>query len=343
MLVRTIIKILFPILLSGIAIMSFMACKQEADSSNKTEVDTRTVPELQALNEAVSARPDDPESYVLRAQYYYANAAYDLAEKDLLSALQFDSSRAEWLHLLADSYMDNFQSRKALLTMKKAAERNPERIPTLLKLSEFQLILKQYEDGLKTLDQIIRIDPQSAEAYFMTGAILRETGDRNRAINAFQRSTELDPDNMDAWIALGNLFDELKNPIALKYFDNALKVAPENPFAIHAKAYYLQNHGQPMEAIEMYKDINRRHPGYVDAYLNTGVLYLTMDSLEQAWQHFNIAVNNSPMDPRGYYFRGLVNEQKGDTEAAIKDYKQALAFDPNYLEAKEALEILGLQ
>lgn len=301
-----------------------------------------TAPELQALNDAIGQEAS-ADAYFQRAQYYYRENIFDLAEKDLLKALEYDSIRPEVLHLLADTYMDNFQSRKGLKTMEKVAAFHPERIPSLLKLSEFQLILKQYEDALKTIERIIQLDPESSEGFFMSGMVFRDMGDDDRAINAFQRATELDPDNVDAWIILGNLFDQKKNPIAGRYFDNAVRVAPDNPYALHAKAYYLQNHGDPQEAFRIYREINRKNPDYTDAYLNTGILYLTLDSMDKAWEHFNIAVNTSPTDPRGYYFRGLIYEQQGKYEDAIRDYEQALVFDPNYSEASEALSLLKAQ
>lgn len=332
----------FLFLLSGLTATGFLACKQEQAKTVTSPNTDQTVPELQALNQAVE-QGGGADAYFERAQYYYQQNVFDLAEQDLLRALSYDSTRPEILHLLADTYMDNFQSRKALKTMEKVATLHPERIPSLLKLSEFQLILKQYEDALKTIEKIIAIDPESSEGFFMSGMVFREMGDSDRAINAFQRSTELDPENVDAWIILGNLFDQKKNPIAARYFDNAVRVAPDNPYALHAKAYYLQNHGQPQEAIRMYKEINKNNPDYTDAYLNTGILYLTQDSLGKAWEHFNIAVNTSPTDPRGYYFRGLIYEQQAKYDDAIRDYEQALVFDPNYAEAKEALSLLQAQ
>ena len=320
-----------------------LSCKNERTVKVDQPTNSANVPELEALNNAVNENSNDPGAFLARAIYYYERSAFDLAEKDLLKALEFDSTRPEILHMLADTYMDNYQSRKGLKTMEKAAELHPERIPTLLKLSEYQLILKQYEGALVTVDKIMKIDPQSSEAFFMSGMIFRETGDINRAINSFQRSTELNPENMDAWIILGNLFEQMNNPIALQYFDNAIRVAPENPYAMHSKAFYLQNHGKTQEAIDLYKVINRNHPDYIDAYLNTGILYLTLDSLQLAREHFNIAVKTSPTDPRGYYFRGLISEQLGEYENAKNDYEQALVFDPEYIDAKEALELLGLQ
>jgi len=317
------------------------ACGSAGEESQTTaQANGKDKSELDILTQAIEQAEDKTQAYKARAMHYYQLQAYDLAANDLLKALESDSTNPELLHMLADSYMDNYQSRKALKTMEKAAELNPKRIPTLLKLSEYQLILKQHEDALRTIDKIMKIDPQSAEAFFMTGMVFRELRDTSRSINAFQRVTELDPGNVDAWIILGNLFDEMNNPIALQYFDNAVRVAPDNPNTLHSKAYYLQNNGKIKEAIAIYKELNSQFKNYVDGYLNTGILYITLDSLDRAMEHFNIAVSTSPTDPRTYYFRGLVHEMSEQMAEAKSDYEQALRLQPDYQEAKEALEML---
>ena len=87
--------------------------------------------------------------------------------------------------------------------MERAVALYPQRIATLLKLSEVQLILKQHNTALETIDRILRIDPQNPEAYFMFGMIFKEMGDTARAVNSFQEAVELDADLIDAWINLG--------------------------------------------------------------------------------------------------------------------------------------------
>ena len=42
-----------------------------------------------------------------------------------------------------------------------------------------------------------------------------------------------------------------------------------------------------------------------------------------------------------YYYRGLVQEQTGNIEAAKKDYQQALKLNPEFVRASEALNGLA--
>lgn len=295
-------------------------------------------PAIDGLSAEIAQNPKDAELYAERGRLFYENDGYDEAISDMNKALSLDSTNVEYMHLLADVYMDYFQSRRALKTMERAAELYPERIPTLLKLSELQMILKQHEESMKTIDRILKLDPQNAEAYFMFGMNFKERGDTVRSINSFQKAVELNSDLVDGWINLGQLYASIGDPLAMRYFDNAIRVAPENIYALHARADYLSDIGKLPEAIEMYRRISRVDPQYEEAYFNSGLIYLDMDSIEQARGQFDIAIETSPTHIRAYYYRGLAQEMLGNAAAAKADYEQALKMAPNYENAQEGLE-----
>lgn len=329
--------------LSGVMLWLFLsACggEQAPPSREGSNLNTVGHPAIDALTEKIAGNPRDPALYAARAKLFYKNEGYDEAIQDLNKALSLDSLNVDYLHLLSDAYLDYYRSQKALETMERAAEIYPERIPTLLKLSEFQFILKQYDASMRTIDRILKIDPQNEEAYFMFGMNFKETGDTARAVNSFQQAVELNPDMIDAWINLGKLQAALGNPIAAQYFDSALEIAPDNIMVLHAKAEYLTGQDQLAEAIELYRRINRIDPQYDEAFYNAGLLYMELDSLDQAYRHFDLAIKTSPAHVRAYFYRGLAAEWLGRTQQARNDYQQALRLAPDYEAPKKRLEEL---
>jgi tetratricopeptide (TPR) repeat protein len=211
----------------------------------------------------------------------------------------------------------------------------------LLKLSEYNLILTQYEESMKTIDKVLKQDPQNAMGYFLFGMNFKESGDTIRAINSFQKAVELDAELIDAWLNLGQLYEAIGDPLAERYFDNAIRIAPDDVIALHSKADYLSNQNDLEGAIELYRKMISIDPQYEVAYFNSGLIFLDMDSIAQAKNQFDLTLKMSPTHIRAYYYRGLSKEMLGDTEAAISDYKQALKMAPNYEYAQEALNRLG--
>ncbi len=275
-----------------------------------------------------------------RAEQYVRVGEYERAISDYTAVLQVDSLRPEVYHSLADARMDYYKSRAALETMLDAAERFPTDLHTQIKLSEYQYILKQYDESLKTIDNILTIDPEYAEAYFMYGMIYMEQGNADAAIKSFQRATEIDSDHADSWMMLGNLYSDQKNDLALQCYDNVVSINPESVEALHNKAFYFQNTDRIAQAKQLYREINEQNPQYTDAYFNTGILYLEQDSLEQALQHFEIATKTDPQYAMGYYYKGVTYEKMGDPRTALAMYRQALQFRPDFVRAQEAADYL---
>ncbi len=330
-------------LIATLFLICCFACGPSENSTGETiggAMPATGNPAIDGLSSDIAVSPDDADLYARRGALLYENGAFDPAIEDLRRAIQLDSTQVSYRHLLADIYLDYYRSREALETLESAARDFPERIPTLLKLSEFQLILKQHEASMRTLDRILQIDPQEPEAFFMFGMNFKETGDTARAINSFQEAVELDAGLIDGWINLGQLQAAVGNSIAERYFNTALEIDPRYIPAIHAKADYLRDQERLTEAIELYKSISLIDTQYEEAYFNSGLLLMELDSFEQAYRQFDLALQVAPAHVRAYYFRGLASELSGRTDRARADYEQALRFAPDYEEAREGLRRL---
>ena len=323
----------------SIAILALVQCK--ADTSSVSKVISEGEAALDELNTLIKKNPTDHKLLFNRANLRYNDENYDQAILDLNKAIEIDSMVPEYYHLLSDAYLDYYRSKDALQIMQKAGDVFPERIPTLLKLSETQLILKQNDESLFTVARILTIDPNNAEGHFMTGMNFRAIGETDRAINAFQKATELDPEITDAWLIIGDLFDQKGDKRALDYYEAAINSDADNPTTWHSKAYYLQNNNRDAEAIAIYKKINTIDKNYLDAYLNAGILYMTQDSVDQALEQFDIMASIKAQDYRAYYYRGLCYEKIGNISAAKADFQNCLNLKPDFEQATRAMHNLS--
>ncbi len=323
--------------------MVAFACKNTTDKTTANFTRTGNRP-IDSLTDLIFKDPKNSSLYAKRAQLFNENGAvggFDFAIKDMEYALTLDSTNVGYHHNLADIYLDAKQSRLAVATMELAAALAPDSIPTLLKLTQMYLITKQYSFAGTTVDKIMKRDPQNAEGYFMFGMIFKEMGDDAKAINSFQKSADLNADNKDAFIELGNLFTKRNNPLALRYFDNALLLDSLDLNALMGKAYYLQAQKKTAEAVAIYRKAVETDPHYANALFNLGILYLEQNDLDKAYEHFDLITKQSPTFYRAYYFRGFVEEKRGNKDAAIADFKQSLEFRSDYDKAIEGLKRLG--
>lgn len=318
-----------------------IGCKGDAE---KKEVASTGDAIVDQINSDIQSNPNNAELLYKRGLVMYEKAEYEQAISDAQKAILIDSLQPKYFHLLSDSHLDYYQSRKALDVMLKAGRSFPDHVLTLLKLSELQMILNQYDNSIFTVNTIIGLDPQNAEGYFMLGMNFRAIKELDRAINSFQTAVENDPELIDAWIILGELHEEKGVEDPMKYYNAALNVSPDNPRVLHSIAYYLQNSGDRSGAIKKYREINITSPDYTEAYLNAGLVYMDMDSLEQAFEQMNILAGIEPQNPLPYYYRGLIHKAYGNVEAAEIDFQNAVNLAPDFdLAENELAEVKSIR
>lgn len=334
-----------------LALFAFSACGDNAESNTPDNAPTDNLsaaeklnPALIKLNAAVKENPDDAALYAQRGAAYWEVQGYDEAIADLEKAVELDGEEPAHYHLLADYYLDYFRSSKALKTMETAGLKFPQRIPTLLKLSEFYLILKNHGAADRTLDRIAAIRPLDSEMFFMRGRVQEDQGNIPGAINFYQFAVENNSDFIEAYLKLGNLTAETDPKTALKYYDNALRIAPENTDALLMKAYHLSNQMNDLPAAQaVYRKVHTLDPQNKTAFHNSGLLYLDQDSLQRAYDQFTFAIKASPIAVESYYYRGLTSEMRGDIGSARDDYAQVVKMNPGFTKGKEALQRVSNQ
>ena len=99
-----------------------ISCQNDPKKTTSTpNIPTTGNPAIDGLTKEIALQPNDPRLYAQRGALYYENEGYDEAIQDLNKALSYNSTNVTYMHLLADAYLDYYQSYNAISTMKKAA------------------------------------------------------------------------------------------------------------------------------------------------------------------------------------------------------------------------------
>ena len=69
----------------------------------------------------------------------------------------------------------------------------------------------------------------------------KELKQNDDAIKCFRNSVNINPDFFEAYMQLGQIFHLLEDTIAVKYYNNALRLQPTNEMALYNKALFFQN------------------------------------------------------------------------------------------------------
>ncbi len=320
-------------------------CQPDKPGSGTTpEEPAQPIPEtptIKAINKQIEQHPDNAVLYFNRGNQFLELQQLKPAIRDFQKAISLDSVNISFYHALAQVYFSTSNIKEAINILKLGKRAVPNHPPTLIKLGKYHFYLKEHQKAVNFLNDALKINPALAEAYLVKYLILIEKEDTAAAIANLQTVVELEPENIQAYLELAEVFIRKGDPLALAYIDNALRIDSVNIQALFKKAMYFQQNKNYTEAIRHYKKINRLEPQYEKSFYNLGHIYFQLDSLAQAYKYFEFAIKVSPAYTDAFYMRGLVSEMTGDMDKARQNYHQTLKLDPEHPMATQGIARLS--
>lgn len=317
--------------------------KQHISAEDSLIMIEKLTPEIEMLSQQIKGDPGNPGLFFNRANAYFAYGNLKFAFQDYEKAYTMDSLNASFALGLSDCLFEMSNADRSIEILERFIAHSPENIDVLnaLALDYFLLPKPKYVLALETYNKVLKLDIQNADAYFYKGLIFKETGDTAKAISSFQTCTEVDPDYYDAFMQLGILYAAKKDPIAIKYYNNAIAVNDTSKEAEYGIAKYFQDAGDLGNAIAYYRNIIIDDPQDADALYNLATIYFGIDSIQKAYSYFDLCIKQSPAKAIAYYGKGLCAEQLKKMDEAISNYKQAVNLDPELTDATERLKELN--
>lgn len=251
-------------------------------------------------------------------------------------------------------------------------------------LDQQALIRKQYETAAKfyeqknfsaaieCIDRALKLAPDQSNYWKLKGDILVWLGEDKKALEAYDRSVELNPNNnyaemyfkqaslqikmnlneqaaesykkglkiapldKNAWYNLGKIFCRLdRYQEAAQAFEQILKIEPDNFMTIHMKAKALQKSGAYANAIKEYKELLKIYPTMSIAWLGIASCLIQIDSYQEALEAYDQYVKISPNDPNAWTSRSIVLCSLGRYQEFLESCNKALAIKADYQRARD--------
>lgn len=341
-------KLFRSIIITGIISSLVFSCtpkeKQEEEVKNEKRdslIEKINSPELKAVNDALLKEPDNDSLYRERAKLYIRFQIFDEAIGDANRAIKIDSVNAKNYLTLADAYFASNKTRQAKETLEKTVKRFPKDTEALLKLGELFFLVRQYENAITQINAALKIDENLAHAYFLKGSVFKEMGDTTKAISSMQTAIEQDNKYYDAFVSIGVLYASRKNPLAFEYYENALRLRPNDETVLYNKAKLYQDLNKIQEAEAIYEKLLSVNKNNDKVLYNLGAISLDKKKdANKAVDYFSKAIAANPKYTEAYYARGISFETLKDLNNAKADYNMCLQVTPNYEPAIEALNAM---
>lgn len=225
--------------------------------------------------------------------------------------------------------------------LKKNLAKYPDSLLLTEKLIEYYRNQGNYDSAISITDEAIRKNQMIPDLWDIKGTLHYENEDTPNAIRSFETAVNIYP-HPDYLLSLGTLYAEIKSPKALEIAEMLLSNPKDKKQkeAIFIKGLYHSYKGDKKLAVTYFDSCLVMDPTYMFAYREKGIALYDLGKYVEALQVLTKAVTLQNSFDEGYYWMGKCYEKLGNKEQAIQRYQDALMYDKDFVEAKEALEKL---
>ena len=155
----------------------------------------------------------------------------------------------------------------------------------------------KYDRALTTINRVLRMDPEVANAWYNRGVMLVNLNRYAEAAEAFDKNIALQPKDTDSWVARGQAYEDMGDlEEALYSYDEAIQINKDNldPWMLRSRVLFdrmLQGRGTWDLVIESYDRVLALDENCLEAwgmktraYLSKGAWGKAMTSLDRALQ-----------------------------------------------------------
>jgi len=222
--------------------------------------------------------------------------------------------------------------------MKDAIEQFPDSVLLKENLVQYYRDSGYFDKAIEIADGALKKDSNNARLWDIKATLHFENGDTVNATRSLERAVEVIPD--PAYImSLGSLYAQTKNIKALEMADRLLVNKQTNTAreGFFIKGIYYAYTADKNKAISYFDQCLLLDYTFMFAYREKAIALYDMGKYEEAIKVLTKAITLQNNFDEGYYWRGRCLEKLNKINEAVEEYRTALFYSPDFIEAKEAL------
>lgn len=242
----------------------------------------------------------------------------------------------ETMSFLAEALVAGKKPEEAYEVLETQAELEPGRIGTRLSMAHVDEILQNFERMDHDCTAALQIDPDHANALYLSGKAKHALHDELNAVALLTRAILQDEHLWDAYLlraeilqAMGSLKD------AETDIDHLLQAPEPEEEALMKKAELRLQQNDAEQAILYYNKVKTQNPLLGKAYVGLSTAYSVNRQLDRALETMNEALEIMPDYGEGYKERGRIKMLLNDKAGSLDDLKKAIEADPETAKSLE--------
>jgi tetratricopeptide (TPR) repeat protein len=193
---------------------------------------------------------------------------------------------------------------------------------------------KDFTHASQLTSQLKDAQKDSAHYWFAVAFIQSEVGEQQQALDAWQTSLKIDPNNSTAFFNLGCACQALERTTeAIAAYNSALALNPKFVSALNNRGVAYVSLKDYHKALESYKAAVEIDPGHAKAHAGMGLAYLNLHQFDSAVQSLRTAISFDLNDSASYSLLGRSHFGLKDYGEALIALRAALHLNPNDVSA----------
>ena len=240
------------------------------------------------------------------------------------------------LYNISEFYIKWDQYKKAEDFLLKALNKMPENYMVKEALLECFMKQQKTQDARNLMNEITETENQSPEINFLRGKFHLFAGEPVASANFFKMIIDKTPDLPVIQYLLGvSYMASGQNHLARQAFIKALMLDPEFIDADLALSGICYKNGEYDLSLEYAKRVNERDTDNFNAYMIVGNIFLDQSDFDKATENFLRARFLNPDAPEPIYYLAMTAEFSSKTDDAVYLYDELLSKNPNLVDATQ--------
>jgi tetratricopeptide (TPR) repeat protein len=327
--------------------------------------------------EALSHQPTNGEARLVLVRALFARGDIDSAARELdrlVTAYPDSAAVHAQLGFLHGRKNNISSARREFL---RAKELDPDSLEALAGLVGLEVSQKNFSAAIKLVEERLQEASPRANLFMLAARTYTAAGDLSRAEQYLAKAVEIDPNELAAYAALGQLyakqgrldaarieFEQIveRSPRSVpaltmlgiiheaqgdpagarRAYQRALDADASTPVAANNLAWLLAERNEELDlALQLAQTAQRRLAEVAEVNDTLGFVYLQKNIAPLAVSTLKASVEKQPTNPLFHYHLGLAYAKAGDDHAARQHLSRALALKPDFPGAAAARNLLN--
>lgn len=208
------------------------------------------------------------------------------------------------------------------------------RLSALTARGQARLQLNQISEARTDFEAARQLAPNSPQVYLNLAKAALRTNNGTEAANNYTRALQIDANNFDALSGLVRVksaqkqFTEAHSLISEKLTENSsLPHIQAALLFLQSRTYYEE--GKTSEAENTVQQAIEKDVNYFPAYFFYAELMASKNQIDAAVEKYRVVLSRDPANANIYTLIGLLEDGRGNYEAALQNYQKALQLNPH--------------